>query len=197
MAQYHLKDKVKYKDKVYFIGGCSKRDGVSRYYLCGSDGDVGNVTAEELSPYPDFEEQFDNVIEKMKEAFKDDDESFKKRIDEFLDGADKDDYPWANETPEEREEKIENFFKFLEDIGKDDPPNAHYSRLDPQPIEYMQQAMTPEQFQGFCLGNVLKYALRFGHKDAREKEAQKIADYAKWLLNSTKGEKICLKTTAE
>lgn len=66
----------------------------------------------------------------------------------------------------------------------------HYRRLEPQPIEYMRAAMTKEEFRGFCLGNVIKYSLRFGHKDSAEKEATKIADYARWLKQNELGRKL-------
>lgn len=59
-----------------------------------------------------------------------------------------------------------------------------------QPIETMQANMTPEEFQGFCKGNIIKYACRCGRKDEPLKEAEKIVDYAKWLVASLKGEII-------
>ena len=59
-----------------------------------------------------------------------------------------------------------------------------------QPIEYMQANMSPEAFQGFLRGNIIKYACRLGKKDAAEKEAQKICRYAEWLLQAVKGETI-------
>lgn len=68
----------------------------------------------------------------------------------------------------------------------------HYSRLDPQPIRYMQKAMSKDMFSGFCLGNIIKYSLRFGHKDAKEKEAAKIRDYAKWLYENESGKAVSI-----
>lgn len=66
----------------------------------------------------------------------------------------------------------------------------HYQVCDFQPIEIMQKLMTPEAFQGFCHGNVIKYSLRFGYKDDKAKEAAKIAQYGKWLHQSLCGETI-------
>ena len=68
-------------------------------------------------------------------------------------------------------------------------PNSHYhTRI--QPIETMQANMTPEEFQGFCKGSIIKYACRCGRKDDPLKEALKIVDYANWLVSSLKGEII-------
>ena len=67
---------------------------------------------------------------------------------------------------------------------------SHYQVGDKQPIEIMQEIMTPEEFQGFCRGNVIKYSLRLGHKDAAVKEAAKIEQYSKWLRMSLEGKTI-------
>jgi len=66
----------------------------------------------------------------------------------------------------------------------------HYQVGSKQPIEIMQEVMSPEEFQGFLRGNVIKYALRLGHKDDPVKEAGKIEQYAKWLRKALQGEKI-------
>lgn len=58
--------------------------------------------------------------------------------------------------------------------------NAHYIS-DHQPIEVMQSNMTHEELIGFLKGNIIKYACRCGKKDAPEKEAAKIKQYADWL----------------
>ena len=58
----------------------------------------------------------------------------------------------------------------------------HY-KGDVEPIELMQAQMTREAFMGFLRGNIIKYASRFGKKDAESpvKEAAKIRVYAEWL----------------
>ena len=67
--------------------------------------------------------------------------------------------------------------------------NSHYhTRI--QPIETMQANMTPEEFQGFCKGSIIKYACRCGRKDEPLKEALKIVDYANWLVLSLQGKII-------
>lgn len=66
----------------------------------------------------------------------------------------------------------------------------HYARLKPEPIQYMQNALSREEFRGFLLGNIIKYSLRFGHKDEPAKEAAKIADYARWLSEHEQNKKV-------
>lgn len=68
--------------------------------------------------------------------------------------------------------------------------STHYQVGSKQPIEIMQETFPAEQFIGFLRGNVLKYTLRMGNKDASEKEAAKVVQYSKWLLQALKGETI-------
>lgn len=67
---------------------------------------------------------------------------------------------------------------------------THYQTLAQQPIEIMQRLMTKEQFLGFCHGNVIKYALRCGHKDDPAKEMEKVRQYADWYVRASGGETI-------
>lgn len=66
----------------------------------------------------------------------------------------------------------------------------HYQVLPLQPIEIMQRLMTSEQFLGFCHGNIIKYALRCGHKDDTAKEIEKVRQYAEWYIQAANGETI-------
>ena len=68
--------------------------------------------------------------------------------------------------------------------------NDHYKLVKPQTIERMQSLMTAAEFQGFCRGNILKYAERLYLKETAMSNALKIIDYANWLKESLKGEKI-------
>ena len=92
--------------------------------------------------------------------------------DNFVDA-----YAIAEEITKNKEAKSSKFY------------DAHYVSLH-QPVETMQANMSPEAFQGFLRGNIIKYACRMGKKDAAEKEAQKICRYAEWLLQAIKGETI-------
>ena len=40
----------------------------------------------------------------------------------------------------------------------------HYTSQSVQPIEYMKVTMTAEQYEGYLLGNVIKYTSRYRHK---------------------------------
>ncbi len=67
---------------------------------------------------------------------------------------------------------------------------THYQLLQQQPIEIMQTLFSPEEFKGFLRGNIIKYVLRYGHKDDCRKEAEKIAQYAQWLAMAERAETI-------
>lgn len=72
------------------------------------------------------------------------------------------------------------------DSGTSDCQN-HYKNAARQPIEFMQELMTPEAFDGFLLGNILKYRLRAGFKDDANKDIEKAAQYAYWRELAQKG----------
>lgn len=67
----------------------------------------------------------------------------------------------------------------------------HYN-TSVQPINAMQANLSHEEFRGYCLGNIVKYCLRFGRKNGEgvQKEANKIADYAEFLRVHTLGDTI-------
>lgn len=81
--------------------------------------------------------------------------------------------------------------EYLEPYVQSQPTQNHYDTLH-QPIETMQANMTPEAFRGYLRGNIIKYTCRMGRKDgeAELKEAKKIQDYAKWLVESLEGKTI-------
>lgn len=58
---------------------------------------------------------------------------------------------------------------------------AHYNALPIQPIELMQTLLTEAEFTGFLKGNVIKYAMRAGHKGDSEKDVKKAKQYSEWL----------------
>ena len=67
---------------------------------------------------------------------------------------------------------------------------THYQALPMQPIEIMQRLMSEQEFRGFLWGNVIKYALRCGRKDAPAKEMDKARQYAEWYVRAANGETI-------
>lgn len=67
----------------------------------------------------------------------------------------------------------------------DDTPDAyhdkHYQGCIIEPILLMQRYLTKEQFEGFLLGNIIKYRVRAGHKDDAKKDIDKAMRYEQWL----------------
>ena len=57
-------------------------------------------------------------------------------------------------------------------------------------IDIIRLLLTPEEFRGYCKGNVLKYNGRSGKKDDPAQEAGKAAVYAQWLAESYEEPKI-------
>jgi hypothetical protein len=43
---------------------------------------------------------------------------------------------------------------------------SHYKDMPVQPWTVMQAVLTPEEFQGFLKGNIIKYSMRQGRKDS-------------------------------
>jgi hypothetical protein len=57
----------------------------------------------------------------------------------------------------------------------------HYTFGGIETIDYLEAKLSPEEFAGFCRGNVLKYVSRIGHKDADVIEIGKAIWYLeKW-----------------
>jgi hypothetical protein len=48
-------------------------------------------------------------------------------------------------------------------------------------LSVIRAKLTPEQFEGFLLGTAIKYALRLNFKGQAHGDAEKLADYTKWL----------------
>lgn len=47
----------------------------------------------------------------------------------------------------------------------DDPTNpAHYRDGQEEAIDRIRHALTPQEFEGYCLGNAMKYEIRAGKK---------------------------------
>lgn len=59
-------------------------------------------------------------------------------------------------------------------------PN-HYTQGEIEVIDYIRDKLTPHQFVGYCLGNVLKYVSRYRHKGGKE-DLSKAAVYLQWAV---------------
>lgn len=60
---------------------------------------------------------------------------------------------------------------------------SHYTFGEIEVIDYIRDKLTPEQFQGYCEGNVLKYVSRWEHKGGLE-DLQKARVYLDWMIES-------------
>lgn len=61
------------------------------------------------------------------------------------------------------------------------PP--HYIRGAVECIDVIRAMLSPEQFQGYCRGNVVKYLWRFEQKGGAE-DLRKAEVYLRWLRES-------------
>lgn len=68
---------------------------------------------------------------------------------------------------------------------KDDKVNhpSHYTFGEIEVIDYIRDKMTPDEFQGYCMGNILKYISRHKHKAGVE-DLKKAQVYLGWLIES-------------
>lgn len=64
---------------------------------------------------------------------------------------------------------------------KDVAKQEHYVNNGIEPIELMRKNFSPEEFQGFLQGNVLKYMLRYKKKNGLE-DLKKAQVYLGWLI---------------
>ena len=91
--------------------------------------------------------------------------------------------------PKDAEKVLPNILHELgedEDEGNkkvEDAINPSHYKVEglPEAIDIMNHLMTPEQFEGFLWGNIMKYAYRFGRKGDKAETAGKIAWYANQL----------------
>jgi len=64
-----------------------------------------------------------------------------------------------------------------------DPNSKHYDAGGIETLQILKAKLTPEQFQGFLLGNALKYLSRLNFKQNPLRDAQKALFYTTWLFN--------------
>jgi len=67
---------------------------------------------------------------------------------------------------------------------ENDPVNHpdHYTVGGIETIDFIQAKLSPEEFAGYCRGNMLKYIARAGHKDDAGQDMRKALWYGeRWL----------------
>lgn len=57
----------------------------------------------------------------------------------------------------------------------------HYRAGGIETIDIIKAKLTPEQYKGYLLGNIIKYSTRLNFKDSSLADANKCYDYAYWL----------------
>ena len=67
-------------------------------------------------------------------------------------------------------------------MSKDEKSN-YYDAGGIETLDVIQAKLTKEQYQGYLLGNAIKYQLRMMHKtpDKPQRDAEKAANYSAWL----------------
>jgi hypothetical protein len=61
-------------------------------------------------------------------------------------------------------------------------PAHHYDAGGIPSIDVLRAKLTPDQYEGLLLGNVIKYSMRYNYRGEKRKDAAKLADYACWLV---------------
>ena len=64
-----------------------------------------------------------------------------------------------------------------------DPKSTYYDSGGIETIAIIKAKLTPEQFQGYLLGNIIKYSCRLNFKENGSRDSEKISMYSKWLKN--------------
>lgn len=62
-----------------------------------------------------------------------------------------------------------------------DKKSSYYDAGGIEVIDIIKAKLTPEQYKGWLLGNVIKYSGRLNHKGTAERDAEKLAFYSKEL----------------
>lgn len=63
----------------------------------------------------------------------------------------------------------------------------HYKAGGIETIAYIKAKLTPEQFEGYLAGNVIKYISRYQHKNGAE-DLKKARVYLNWLIDEMEGD---------
>ncbi len=60
---------------------------------------------------------------------------------------------------------------------------SHYSFGEIEPIHYIKDKLSKEAYEGFCIGNVIKYVSRYKHKNGLE-DLMKAKQYLEWAIKT-------------
>lgn len=65
----------------------------------------------------------------------------------------------------------------------------HYADKEIEVIDYIRDTLTREQYEGYCIGNVLKYVSRYRNKGGSE-DLKKAQIYLRWAVEASEGNKV-------
>ena len=60
-----------------------------------------------------------------------------------------------------------------------DPKSRYYDAGGLEVLEIIRAKLTPDQYQGFCLGNAIKYTCRANHKGDYDRDLEKAEFYTR------------------
>lgn len=60
--------------------------------------------------------------------------------------------------------------------------SSYYKVGGVEVLDVLQAKMTKEQYEGFLLGNIIKYALRYNFAEKKEEDTKKCLHYCELLL---------------
>ena len=75
------------------------------------------------------------------------------------------------------------------DACKFDPSSRYYDAGGIEVQEIIRAKLTPEQYEGFCLGNIIKYSCRANFKGDFERDLEKVGFYQRFMCDGEKSEK--------
>lgn len=64
-----------------------------------------------------------------------------------------------------------------------DKKSNYYDEGGIQVIDVIKAKLTPEQYTGYLLGNVIKYSCRLNFKGSPQRDSEKLKNYSAWLKN--------------
>lgn len=72
---------------------------------------------------------------------------------------------------------------------KFDPKSRYYDQGGIEVQEIIKAKLTPEQYRGFCLGNIIKYSCRANFKGGFKRDLEKVGFYQSFLSDGQSREK--------
>ena len=75
-------------------------------------------------------------------------------------------------------------------MSKDKKSN-YYDEGGIETIDIIKAKLTPEQYTGYLLGNVIKYACRLNFKGSQTRDSEKLANYSKWVESASTDDTPC------